>query len=828
MGTPPEDDSGAEKEGAPKSERTSSLAARIDAFMEDSDEEAVDVEEVVEPSKPVAVTVTIPAPPIGVRPVIPPPVPKPPPIPPRVGQVAIPPASGRVATPRPVAIPPVKPPAIPIPRASQPIAVPSVVTIPGAGPPVPRPPTEPPPLVARTKTGEPPPVPRATPTTPPTHDEILSGVPDITTLDGGVEVSTATPSVGVDQPLEAQLEHPSVVEKAVATLGDAGGEARAEEMAKDLEAKVLTDPTTAALVAYELGELYERRLADEARAVKAFGRAVNLDPSLRANLWAIRRVFYRRELWPNLTKLIDAEVAYARDDFERADLLLEKARVHAHRANETNEARTALDEAVRIAPQHQGVLLELERVVAKSGDAAALVDVWERLAEAVEQPARKIGYWLEVGRAAETARDLGRAQEAFDKASQLAGTGPEAERIARERLRVAEEHGTPAEVIAAIEALATVMLAAFGPGGPASGEVAQPPPGERLDRASALRHELVALRRRQSQLVRAESPEKSWELLQQASALLPGEPIILSDLTELAEELGRYDDLAELVQSWQALESDPSRAMALSIRRADALLRGGQRDVARALLASLEAAAPGFIVLTSAAERDALAGKDLAALAKAYLASAQAMLLGSWLGPGQESRPEPDAAAALYVQAAELLAYEVGTPEAIEEAHGALVKAIEAVADYPAAIEALTELDDSTGNVAAALERLRTAAAKAEGEPRRALLERAIRVVRSHGDLEAVLELQRELAAFAPREVALRWQLEATLAQLGRDDERAELLEQLAKDESDATGRGTALLAAARLRERGGAVEAATELYRQVLALWPDDTFARV
>ena len=57
------------------------------------------------------------------------------------------------------------------------------------------------------------------------------------------------------------------------------------------------------MLAYELGELYERRLADEARAVKAYGRALTLDPSLRPNLWAIRRVFYRRGLWPNLQKL---------------------------------------------------------------------------------------------------------------------------------------------------------------------------------------------------------------------------------------------------------------------------------------------------------------------------------------------------------------------------------------------------------------------------------------------------------------------------------------------------------------------------------------------
>src|SRR5690606_14270830 len=104
----------------------------------------------------------------------------------------------------------------------------------------------------------------------------------------------------------------------------------------------------------------------------------------RPNLWAIRRVFYRRGLWPNLTKLISAEVAYARDDHERADLLLEKARVAAYHVGDLDEARTALDEAVRIAPDHQGALLELERILAKSSDVPALIDVWEQLATAVE------------------------------------------------------------------------------------------------------------------------------------------------------------------------------------------------------------------------------------------------------------------------------------------------------------------------------------------------------------------------------------------------------------------------------------------------------------
>ncbi|HMG21716.1 MAG TPA: hypothetical protein VK607_10380, partial [Kofleriaceae bacterium] len=646
---------------------------------------------------------------------------------------------------------------------------------------------------------------------------MMGSSPDLSA--GGVEVSTEIANIVIDKPLESHLETPTVLDRALDELGDAGGEKRAEAMALELEAA--SDGPAAAMLAYELGELCERRLADEARAIKAYGRALSIDPALRPNLWAIRRVFYRRALWPNLVKLIAAEVDYARDDYERADLLLEKARIAAEHMNDAGEARAALEEATRIAPQHQAALLELERIVARAGDAAALLDVWERLAEAVEYPARKIAYWLEVARGAAVA-DYGRAQAAFDQAAALAQGGPTAERIARERLRLAEAHGAPGDVAAAIEALAGQLVAALGGGDPAPLSA-----GEPTERAHLLRRELVALRRRQAQLARGDAPERAWDVLQQAIAMAPGEPLVLSDLTELAEELGRYEALAELVQSWQSVEGDPGRAMVLSIRRADALLRGGQRDQARAVLASLEASAPGFIVLTSAAERDALARGELGDLARTYLAAAHAALLGTWLGPGQQPVPDPGAAAALYVQAAELLAYEVGGVEALDEARGALGKALEAVPDHAVALEALTELDDTTGNVAEALARLRTQAAAAEGDARRALVERAIRLARSHGELEAVVQLETELVELAPSDLQLRWRLEATLSQLGRDDDRAQLLTELAAVEPDAMRRGTALLAAARLRERGGAVEQATELYRQVLALWPEDTFAR-
>lgn len=847
MGASPEDPDPAAPEGAPGStgvatgapaEPSGSLAARVDAALaangEDDDDDRDAGETMLDQSMPIDIEDVD-----DVQELTPPPqatpIPPPPKLPPLRPGLPPPPIPAMRPGAPVVVVPPRPamkvPPAIaPKPRASGPLSVPAPPQgVPIARISVPAKAEEPAP-VERTR----PPTPPPTPPAPPTEPRAGTAPPAVDTLDlpvggdlseGAVEVGTETPNIVIDQPLEAHLESPTVVDRAIEDLSDAGLEHRAAQVLAQLDAT--SDPTAAAVLAYELGELYERRLADEARAVKAFGRSLTLDPSLRPNLWAIRRVFYRRGLWPNLMKLIAAEVSYARDDYERADLLLEKARVAA-RVPDHDEAKAALEEAVRIAPQHQAALLEYERAVALANDAAALLEVWELLAEAVEQPARKVGYLIEIGRAA-APTDFERARGAFERAATIAhGIDRVAEeRVARERLRLAEEHGTREDAVAAIDALAAVLLAAFGPAGPGAAG-----PSDAPDRAVTLRRELIALRRRQAQLARIDAPERAWELLQQALAMAPGEPVLLNDLTELAEELGRYAELAELVQSWQAVEGDEGRAMVLSIRRADALLRGGQREQARALLASLEASAPGFIVLTSAAERDALGRGDTADLAKAYLSAAHAALLGSWLGPGQPPAPDPGAAAALYVQAAELLAYEVAAsdaPEAataLDEARAALGKALEAVPTYQPAHEALLELDDATGNIAEGLERIKAAALAAEGDTARAHYERAIRFARAHGDLEGMLELERALVALAA-EPAVRWRLESTLAQLGRDDERAQLLTEIAADERDPTTRGTALLAAARLHERGGAVEAATDLYRQVLAVWPEDTFAR-
>ena len=604
------------------------------------------------------------------------------------------------------------------------------------------------------------------------------------------------------------VAQPSVVERAIAKLAETTDAMRAEQLAKEVEVSAMVEPAHAAILAYELGELYERRLDDEDRALASYRQAFHLDATLRPATWALRRVLQRRALWGDLAKLIDVELGQVAPapagDRERVELLLERAIVSGH-AGAAADAHKALDEAVRLAPHDQGVLLELERVAARTADVPALLDAWDRLAGSVHQPERKIAYWLELARAA-AERDFARARAVLDQAAQLA-KGPLAARIARERLRLADEHGAPGDIEPALATLVELLRAGGEPHAPMQ--------------ATAWRRELVALHRRQAQLARAAAPQRSWEHLGQAFALAPDEPVLIVDLLELAAEIGRHDDLPALVRTWQGLEDDAARALIVSSWCAEAHVAPARRASLRVLLRALAPAAPGYVLLAAAAESESLADPSHVRaqldLAQTYIALARAAVLGTWLGPRSPPQPDAAAGAALYVQAAHLLAYHVATPAALDGAREALASALAAVPAHPAVLEALTELDDVTGRPQEALQRLRTS----RGD--RALLERGLRLAYSHQLPEARVELEDELVQLAPGDLALAWRHEATLAELGRDDERRELLARLARDDRDVARRRTAQLRAARLCERTG--HATTlELYRALAAT--GDAFA--
>ena len=620
-------------------------------------------------------------------------------------------------------------------------------------------------------------------------------------------------------PLAEPLDQPTVLDKLIAGDGAASAEARADALTRELDAS--TSKERVGALAYELGELCERHLGDEARAVKAFGRALQADPSLRSNLWAIRRVFYRRGLWPNLVKLIGAETRFADGDTGRADLLVEKGHILEDQVGETAEARTAYEQAIAADPRCVPALQGLERLALRAGDDATLENAWTLLADATATPARKQTYYLDLVRLCgeRGGEHLDRARDFMKRALDLGG---QSDRLARAREWLAERSGEPGELMAALDARALELMARFGPAGPSDPENTDPGGA-----SSRLRRQVVAIRRRQARIASGElgDADRAWNYLQQATELLPGEPLLAADLADLAERLGKYDELAELVETWESQEADPGRALSLSLRRADALFRAGHDDAARALLATLSATQPGYVPILALRERDALASADSTALAETYVSAAEAARTGQGFGPGAAGTPDPRTAAGYFVTAGDLYRHRVRTPDL---ARARYAQALEAVPGYPPAVEALAALHESAGRFDDALALYELHSESGEPAFRAHVLERLTEIYQRVGKLDEVEGALRRLIALQPDEPGHRWRLEEVLASLGRPRERAEVLLELAEKVDDPDRRIAALLEAARaFDDELGDVDRAIPLYRQVAEAWPTDPYAR-
>ncbi len=663
-----------------------------------------------------------------------------------------------------------------------------------------------------------------------------------------------------DLTLEAQLDSPSVLDMAMAELNEQGLEARAALFEKQVSAEVdgpNPDHANAAALAYESGFWYQHVLEDEARAVKAYGRALALDPSLRPNLWAIRAIFYRRSLWPNLLKLIEAELGYARDDRERADLHVEQADIllRAGANDAVAQARNALESALLYDAKHITALMVLERLISAQFDpsnadeAERLGSLHTTLAEVATLPERQQASWLRVAELSATNDPL-RAADALEHATSLVALCGNGEAVAQCAIAVAARRSDPdadEAMLAALEQFAAVLEMRVGSGAVELGEL--------NPRETMLRREIAAVYRRIAQLTRgvdASHSEAAWAMLQRGMAHVPGDALFIADLTELAEELGKYDELASLVATATASEADPARLLALRLRRADALLRGGRHHDATAVIEQLQTTDGGSLAVVSLLERAAVADGSRRGLATAWRALAEAFELGTWSAGITPESKNPEAAALAYVAAAQISdessadgddsnagAGNASAGNAGEESRNLLSKARELAPNSSLVWEATLDDLERHGGHRTALALLGFAE---PGQPAMAALvpwppevryRYATMIAVAQRDGAMALAIETEWAQTHPEDIEARWRVDALAVAIGADAQRGPALVALAAHELSEELQGIAFAEAARAFERvawqtvdqaqAAAWQQAINAYRQAAERLPDD-----
>jgi len=599
-----------------------------------------------------------------------------------------------------------------------------------------------------------------------------------------------------------------VVDVAVAAarkaIADGGGPVRIRFYEAELAALGSDDKARRALYEHELGELTEAA-GDESAAVKAYAKALQSDATLKPNLWAIRRVFQRRALWPNLLKLLDAEIRFARTDGEKAELWLEKGQLYEDKLAQPAEAEECYHKAAQAHPQSVGPWLALEKVYARKGDLAGLEKVLRGQASATLEPGRRAALLLDLARLQDSVSG-GTVERALELCREAYQTGAEPQRALDELRRIARKAGRVEDVLWALEAGALLLQQKIEAAGAA-------------DRP-ALIDRLIAVRRQQAREAQAlpeDGGARAWEYLSKAFELRSDEPLTLRDLSDAAESLGRWDDVANLLQ--RRIEAAPPELRpSLQLERADALRRANRQKDAEAAEAEIQRDLPQHLGLQISRERDALVNGDWGRLASLYQHEAEQALAGRT----PDGKADPEWAAIAFTQAATLLGDRAGRDA---EAQAALEKAREAQPGYAPAFDALERLYARAGKHAEHAALLEAELARAPAGPRTRRLYETLIGVREQGldDPAGAAQAARRLCELRPDDVRLRMRVVELDRAAGRWLDVSEDLKQLIAV-LDGDRKLEAILQRAEVLERRlGDDGAAQKAFKEALALRPGE-----
>jgi len=569
----------------------------------------------------------------------------------------------------------------------------------------------------------------------------------------------------------------------------------AQDLTLELEAEA--DRPRKAMIQHELGHLNFARLGDESQAVKAYALALKLDPRLRPNFWAIRRVFVARSMWPSLIKLLEAQLRYERTPRRKAEILLEKGWVMEADGMDRAGAATCYEEAHKLDPSWLPPLLAMEKAARKADDSDKLATVYDAMAEVVATPKRKAAILTDLAllRAGQGDDGPEKALELLDSALELVNDRASTLRTME---GLAREHGLTRRR-AEILSRQAEDLVSFDPPDPSG--------------AAALLREAANLCRNE-----LDDAEGAAGYIRAALEALPGERLLLDDLFSLARANEDWTEAEELLgQILEETEDDQERA---DIWYQIGLCRLNRGEDADEAAEQATAILPGFLPIQAERERNLLMDGEAEGLVALYRSEAEAVEANSpGLPVGDD--PQPAWAATLYWRAAALSHYQVDDQDAALEL---CRKALELVPELEPANHLLEDLLRATGSHKDLAEVLEGELDGAKGEQLALLLEELIALYAGPLDQPGrqLVHLERLCSLRQEDTRPLRLMVSA-LSRADQHETLTTVLQDLEEREQDADLKVGWMLERARLYDGPlDKPDKAAAIYRAVLELSPE------
>ena len=173
----------------------------------------------------------------------------------------------------------------------------------------------------------------------------------------------------------------------------------------ELELAAVDDKPLRARAAFRIGEVYEHRVLDRAKALEAYERALADEPGFRPALEGRGRLLERAKEYRVLVDSLDLEARASRDPATTIALRLRSAEVFRDYLAMPERAVEAYEAVLSQDPDHLGALLALEPLYAELGRTAQLSQCLDAQARILQNGFARVAVLRELARLEELKMD---------------------------------------------------------------------------------------------------------------------------------------------------------------------------------------------------------------------------------------------------------------------------------------------------------------------------------------------------------------------------------------------------------------------------------------
>jgi golgin subfamily B member 1 len=181
------------------------------------------------------------------------------------------------------------------------------------------------------------------------------------------------------------------------------------------KAGALEDTEEVIRLKHQIGQLFEERLGDGARAIETYKEILSVDPQNIAALKALERLYEKTGDMEHYLDVLEQQLDVTGTDEERISLYERMAAAWEEQFRKPERAWEALEKILLINDRHEPTLQTLERLYRQERRSAELVETLRRHINAVNDPAVRIDLYGQMGQVyEEDLRDTDRAVEAYN------------------------------------------------------------------------------------------------------------------------------------------------------------------------------------------------------------------------------------------------------------------------------------------------------------------------------------------------------------------------------------------------------------------------------